>query len=245
MRNTSPHMTLPVYGLLFYVLVTGVYASPLDETSVRSQEKLIQWHFCADTSPDGSEPSIPQQAEWTTLAIPHVFRLSGLPEQSAGWYRRTFTAGKDDQNQCLYLRLEGAGSVADVYVNGQHIGSHRGAFTAAVFDLTPAVKFGQDNDLLVRVSNRDTEAANCLSQSNLFYTNGGLYRPAWLIKTRAVHIYPDMGSSGIYLTPKNITPASADLEVKTYLRNSEDRPLDVPRPIALRRQQHKPLCLRR
>ncbi len=221
MRNISAYKSLLVTSLLISTLAISVNAS------ARTEKKLTQWRFCADTSPEGSQPVIPQQAEWTTLSIPHVFRLSGLPEQSAGWYRRTFTAGKDDQGKCFYLRLEGAGSVAEVFVNGQPIGTHRGAFTVAVFDLTPAVKFGQDNDLVVRVNNRDADAANCLSQSNLFYTNGGLYRPAWLIKTQAVHIYPDMGSSGVYLTPKNITPASADLEVKTFLRNTKDQPVDV------------------
>jgi beta-galactosidase len=197
--------------------------------TAESREKIAleKWRFCQDTSPEGSEIVIPGDAEWTELTIPHVFRLSGLHEQSAGWYRRTFSADAAEKGQCFYLFLEGAGSVADVFVNGRHVGQHRGAFTAAAFDLTPAIKFGQDNELMVRVTNRDKEAANCLSQSNLFYTNGGLYRPAWLIKTNAVHIYPDMGSTGVYLTPQNITADKADLEVKTYVRNSKPEPVIV------------------
>jgi len=197
--------------------------------SADSREKisLQTWQFTQDTSPELSAMVIPQDAEWTELTIPHAYRLSGLHEQSAGWYRRTLKAADSEKDLCFYLFLEGAGSVADVFVNGQHIGQHKGAYTAAAFDLTPAIKFGQNNDLIVRVTNRDKEAANCLSQSNLFYTNGGLYRPVWLIKTNAVHIYPDMGSTGVYLTPKNITREQADLEVKTYVRNSTAEPADV------------------
>jgi beta-galactosidase len=225
MRNT-----FPLAKFLVGAAVLGVFAAQgcaAVESDVRTKEGLVKWRFCEDTSPEGSPPVIPQEAAWTELSIPHVFRLSGLHEQSAGWYRTSFAASKAEAGKRFWLLLEGAGSVADVFVNGEPIGRHRGAFTAAAFDLTKAVKFGQDNDLAIRVTNRDTEAADCLSQSNLYYTNGGLYRPAWLIKTSAVHIYPDMGSTGVYLTPKNIGKDSADLEVRTYIRNGEDRPVEV------------------
>ncbi len=209
-----------LYVLLLAVLSLCFGCSRLDAVEPREKIGLETWQFCQDTSPEGSELVIPQEAEWTELSIPHVFRLSGLPEQSAGWYRTTLKAEETEKDKRFGLFLEGAGSVADVFVNGQHVGQHKGAFTAAAFDLTDAVKFGQDNDLVIRVTNRDTEAVNCLSQSNLYYTNGGLYRPVWLIKTGAVHIFPDMGSTGVYLTPKNITKNSVDLEVKTYVRNN-------------------------
>lgn len=192
-------------------------------SDVREKISLVEWQFSEDKTPEGSEVMISQPAEWTTVIIPHVFRLSGLPEESSGLYRRTITAKADETDRRFYLFLEGAGSVADVFVNSQHIGRHRGAFTAAAFDLTPAIMFGQDNELLLRVTNRESESANCLSKSNLFYTNGGLYRPAWLIKTNAVHIYPDMGSTGVYLTPVNISKEKAELQVHTVVRNSRDR----------------------
>lgn len=210
--------TLMLIGVLF-TLGCGTFA----DAGGREKISLETWQFCEDKTPEGAEPILPQDAEWASLTLPHVFRLSGLPEESAGWYRRTFTAKDNEADKRFILFLEGAGSVADVYVNGRHVGRHRGAFTAAAFDLTPAVKFGGDNELLVRVTNRYAESANCLSWSNLFYTNGGLYRPVWLIKTSSVYIYPDMGSTGVYLTPKNITDARADLEVKTVVRNSTDK----------------------
>jgi beta-galactosidase len=197
-------------------------------TQVRQKLPLENWDFSPDKSPQNSTITAPpQNTGWTRLSIPHVFRLSGLPDDSAGWYKTTFKADTNEQEKCFYLFLEGAASVADVFVNGTHVGQHRGAYTAAAFDLTNALKFGQDNELLVRVTNRDTEAANCLSQSNLYYTNGGMYRPAWLIKTGGVHIYPDMGSTGVYLTGRNITSQTADLEIKTCIRNATDQPAQV------------------
>ena len=165
-----------------------------DASEGRTITALTEWQFIQDTSEENSTIMLPgKNAEWVTLEIPHCFRLSGLNEQSAGFYRQLMMPAAGDANKCYYLFLEGAGSVVDVFVNGTHVGRHKGAYTACWFDLTPALKFGKQNEVIVRVSNRDQEAANCLSQSNLFYTNGGLYRPVWLVKTRGVHIFPDTG----------------------------------------------------
>lgn len=199
-----------------------------DDSGGRTIEALSEWQFCQDLSEEGSEIVLPgTDTDWVSLEIPHAFRLSGLPEQSAGFYRKTLDIAAEDGNKCFYVFFEGAGAIIDVFVNGEHVGQHKGAYTAAAIDLTPALKFGGKNELIVRVTNRDKEAANCLSQSNLFYTNGGLYRPVWLVKTLGVHIFPDMGSTGVYLTPKNITKSSADLEVTTHVRNSMKKSLKV------------------
>lgn len=199
-----------------------------DSADIRETVALEQWRFCPDQTPEGGDPVMPDgQADWTSVTLPHVFRLSGLYEHSAGWYHRVLQAPAEDSQKQFYLFLEGAGAVAQVFVNGVSIGQHRGAFTAAAFDLTPSLRFGENNDLLIRVTNRQTEAANCLSHSNLYYTSGGLYRPAWLIKTSTVHIYPDMGSTGVYLTPADITADKARLAAETVLRNASDKPADV------------------
>ena len=198
-----------------------------DASDGRTVTALTDWQFVPDSSGENSDIVLPGgQAEWTDLALPHCFRLSGLPEKSAGFYRRTLDIPAEDSKRYFFLFLEGAGSVVDVFVNGEHIGQHKGAYTAAAFDLTPALKFGAKNEVVVRVTNRDLEAANCLSQSNLFYTNGGLYRPVWLIKTTGVHVFPNLGSSGVYLTPKNITRNRADLEITAHVRNVI--PMKVP-----------------
>lgn len=223
-----PHSFLLKLSAALLALTLSSHAMLTDPSETRTIEPLTKWQFAEDTSGESSKPGLPDSfAKWTELKIPHCFRLSGLPEKSAGFYRQSFQTQASDSNKTFYLFLEGAGSVADVFVNGKHVGQHKGAYTSAAFDLTSALKFGAKNDLVVRVSNRDREAANCLSQSNLFYTNGGLYRPAWLIKTLNVHIFPHMGSTGVFLTPKNITTEHADFEVATHVRNEMKSPIEV------------------
>jgi beta-galactosidase len=195
--------------------------------SPRESIPLTTWEFAEDTETGAAAAEPPKTAQWKQIAVPHVFRQSGLPDNAAGWYRQTITLAEGDRNRRVYLVLEGAAAVKDVYVNGQHIGQHKGAFSASAFDLTPALKFGQANILDVRVSNRESEAKNCFSRSGLYYVNGGMFRKAWLVKTGEVHIFPDMGSSGVYLTPGNITESGADLSAQTVVRNPLASPAEV------------------
>ena len=193
---------------------------------MRSRTPLVNWLFMEEKAQ--SDPIVPPgTGEWKPVTVPHVFRQSGLPDDVAGWYRQTLQVSDADRGQRFYLMLEGAASVKDVFVNGQHIGQHKGAFSRCFFDLTPALKFDGANMLDVRVTNREEEARNCFSRSSLYYVNGGMFRPAWLVKTRAVHIFPEMGSTGVYLTPKNITAESADLEAGAMVRNAGREPAAV------------------
>jgi beta-galactosidase len=212
---------------LFILSLLSASASDLAVTSPRESIPLTTWEFAEDGETNATAVQPPKTAEWKQISVPHVFRQSGLPDNATGWYRQTLTLTEADRNRRVYLALEGAASVKDVFVNGQFIGRHKGAFSASAFDLTAALKIGPTNTLAVRVSNRESEARNCFSRSTLYYVNGGMFRKAWLVKTGQAHIFPDMGSSGVYLTPGNITPASADLSALTFVRNSLALPAEV------------------
>jgi beta-galactosidase len=206
---------------------TSACAADLSAKSPRETIPLSTWQFAEDAETAATAARPPRTAQWKQISVPHVFRQSGLSDDSAGWYRQKITLTESDRNRRVYLVLEGAASVKDVSVNHQHVGRHKGAFSASAFDLTKALRIGQDNILDVRVSNRESEAKNCFSRSGLYYVNGGMFRKAWLVKTGEVHIFPDMGSSGVYLTPGNITESSADLSVRTVVRNPLASPVEL------------------
>ena len=132
-----------------------------------------------------------------------------------GWYRRQLTVDSSMQGKELYLVFEGAATLADVYVNGQHLGQHRGAYTRFVFDATKALHVGTDNQLAVLVNDSPADTKDCLpwSQTGLYKIWGGLYRNVWLVATSPVHIDPtDFAAPGVYLTPKDVSADSAGLE---------------------------------
>jgi len=212
---------------LFILPLTSASALDSAAKSPRESIPLTTWEFVEDAETNATALQPPMTADWRQVAVPHVFRQSGLPDNTAGWYRQTITLTGADRNKRVYLVLEGAASVKDVFVNGQFIGRHKGAFSASAFDLTPALKIGHANTLAVRVSNRESESQNCFSRSGLYYVNGGMFRKAWLVKTAEVHIFPDMGSSGVYLTPGSITQSNADLSTRTVVRNPLASPVEV------------------
>ncbi|MBW8782777.1 MAG: DUF2020 domain-containing protein [Verrucomicrobia bacterium] len=205
-------------------------ALPQATPSPRETTALVAWKFIEDKNPAGAALEPPSQTVgWQAVTVPHIFRQSGLPDNTAGWYRISFDAAAGHDRRFL-LMLEGAATVKDVFVNGRHIGRHVGAFTASAFDLTPAVQFDRPNELVIRVGNRDDEVVGSLARSPLFYVNGGMFRHAWLVKTGMVHIAPDSGSSGVYLTPAAITAGQAELGVRTVVRN----PLAIPANVLVR-----------
>ena len=103
-------------------------------------------------------------AAWGAVTVPHTWnnmdvqqsaRPGAAPVYFRGpcWYARTLDVPATWQGKRIFIRFEAASIVAQVYLNGQLLGEHRGAFTAFCFELTSHLKFGQPNELRVRVDN--------------------------------------------------------------------------------------------
>jgi beta-galactosidase len=200
---------------------TGVAVPPSARTRVQLHDG---WKFMPSDTLTGAEAVAYSDSAWTTVSVPHTWdsvtaAANRIASHSHSWYRTHFSVAPADAQKRLYTYFEGAFQVADVYVNGMHLGQHRGGYTSFVFDATAAVKMG-DNVLAVQVSNAD--CADCLPDGNtrLFKGYGGIYRKAWLISTSPYHIATtDYASSGIYVTPSNVGSASAAVSAKILLTN--------------------------
>lgn len=94
----------------------------------RTRTPLAEWQFAAEDSAAtvSGGRTLPSAADWKMVTVPHVFRQSGLPDDAAGWYRKTVHLDESDRGSSFYLSLEGAASVKDVFVNGRRVGQHRG-----------------------------------------------------------------------------------------------------------------------
>lgn len=80
--------------------------------------------------------------------------LSGVAKtvgkDSVLWYRRTVTLPKGFNGQKVLLHFGAVDWQADVYVNGQAAGTHKGGYDPFSFDITPHLKRGQQ-EIVVRV----------------------------------------------------------------------------------------------
>ncbi len=222
-----------VLAILVVVLAGSIPASGVLSAATASDSPRIEtclagpdWQFVGAADAD-VPPSVDSAAygtlAWMPVTVPHNFQTrAAFDTLTKGWYRRTVHIEPSLAGKRLYLRFEGAATVADVYVNGEHLGQHRGAYTGFVFDATSALHVGADNSLAVFVDNSPVSTADCLpSGTRLYKVWGGLYRKVWLVAASPVHIDPtDYGSSGVYLTPANVSSAEANLKVRVLLRNA-------------------------
>jgi beta-galactosidase len=171
--------------------------------------------------------------DWESVTIPHTWNnldaqkgVRGNPTIPGGyfrgacWYARTLAVPAAWQGRRVFIRFEAASIVAQVYLNGESIGEHRGAFTAFCFELTSHLKFGQPNELRVRVDNSNQPDVPPLSGD--FNLDGGIYRPAKLIVTDEVCVTPlDFASPGVYETITSLDDRHARVEIKSLIANGE------------------------
>ena len=85
--------------------------------------------------------------------VPESARVlsAGVPRQERNffWYRRTVRA--PNARGLATLKVAKAQFGTFVWLNGKPLGEHLGCFTAGYFDLTDAIRWDADNDLLIRI----------------------------------------------------------------------------------------------
>lgn len=161
----------------------------------------------------GSEQRVDLPHTWNTTDA-----LSGKRnyKRGIGNYERTLDIRPEWTGRRLFLRFEGAGSTADIFIDGRHVGQHLGGYGAFVIDITPYVKPGQQARLLVRVSNAERLDLMPLVGDFNFY--GGLYRDVHLLVTPKDCIAPDyLGSSGVVLRQDSLSDNLARLTAHVRL----------------------------
>lgn len=101
------------------------------------------------------------------------------------WYKKQFNyTAKSDKR--LFLHFGAVNYLADVYLNGEKIGSHEGGFTPFQFEITGKVKDGS-NTIIVKVDNK--RLGNGLPGIGYDWFNyGGITRDVDLIETNEAFI---------------------------------------------------------
>lgn len=139
------------------------------------------------------------------------------------YYKKEYTPAADLKDKRVFLRFQGVGSVAEVYVNKTYAGNHKGAYSGFAIEISNLLKYGESNEILVKVDNAARPEVIPVNHT-LFGVYGGIYRPVELIVTEAVNIaVTDYASPGIYISQKNVNRKSADVQVKIKLENKMPR----------------------
>lgn len=178
------------------------------------------WKFYLGDVDNGALESL-DDTNWRTLNLPHDWAVEGefspnnpsgtgggaLPG-GVGWYRKTFVADEYYQGKKVYIDFDGVYMNSQVYINGTLLGKRPYGYISFRYDLTPYLKYGEENVVAVRVDNAE-------QPNSRWYSGCGIYRNVWLTVVNPVHV--DLW--GTYVTTPVVSEKEASVSVKTTVRN--------------------------
>ena len=165
------------------------------------------------------------------VTLPHTWNLdafvgNGSYRQTSANYLRTLFVPSEWQGKRLFLRFYGVQNVADVFVNGRHVGDHYGGYTAFAIEITDNVSYGSNNSLLVAVSN--TFRNDVLPTSVEENVYGGIYRDVELIVADKTTISPlYYGTDGVMVHQTDVAKERASGRVDVALLGRKDSQQNV------------------
>ena len=216
------------------LLFVALLASLLVPASVSAQRAALlldgTWAFRHDPGAVG------EKEQWAAgdvaftrhISVPGAWQAQGVGEPKgtlrhdyagAAWYRRTVDVPASWRSKVVELRIGGAHRETTVFVNGKHVGSHRGFSAPFSFDVTEAVRPGANNVVALRIANpgavplegpREQKGDMPTGMLNYIGNWGGVYGSVELRATDAVavervYVRPDVasGSARVIATVRN------------------------------------------
>ena len=162
------------------------------------------WRFNLGEATGADKPAF-ADANWRKLDLPHDWMIEGPPGKDpstmdgpfdrmspggtgagalnggVGWYRKSFHMADGDKGKHIAIQFDGIYMNSDVWINGQHLGTHLYGYTSFEYDLTPYLKFGTDTNIMA-------VRANVVQPCSRFYSGAGIYRHTWLTITAPLHV---------------------------------------------------------
>lgn len=105
-----------------------------------------QLHYSHAPDARWSEPGS-DRSRWQTITVPGLWTRQGHAELECGWYRLDFA--NPGKGGLATLVFEGVDYFADVWLNGEYLGSHEGYLGRFSFDIADLLQ--SENVLVVRV----------------------------------------------------------------------------------------------
>ena len=231
------------YRKFFFIAIMLVVIQP---GYIQAQKNIIRkrsfdpdWRFIRDSISGAEQPGF-DDSKWRVLDLPHDWSIEDIPEQvegktvgpfskespgdastghtigGTGWYRKAFTLDADETGKLISVYFEGAYMETDVWVNGNHLGTHPYGYTSFYYDITKYCKpAGQPNVMAVRVVNK--------GKNSRWYSGSGIYRHVWLTVTDPLHIE----QWGVYVTTPQVSNQSATVKTQVKILNERNVKADI------------------
>ncbi len=168
-----------------------------------------------------------------TEATPR-FNLVGVEsdEREAFWYKKSFTAPADATdlaNLCLHKAKYGV----KVWLNGKEVGEHYGVFSLSEYNLSSAIRYGQENELVIRVGAEHSALPEFIPYGSDVEKSGwypGLWDSVSVVYTGKYSIVRtkvdpdiDQGIAIAHTTIRNNGATPVDVTLKTEIREWQSK----------------------
>jgi len=159
---------------------------------------------------------------WEMTRLPVLINPLRGRYPSGVWYRRRVGIPPLWRGRRVLLHCLAANYIADVWVNGQHVGYHEGGFTPFSFDITEQVKWGTGNLLAIRVDNPPwlgSAASGLASQEIVPYGPGDWWNATGVLRDIYLEALPAAALMRADVKSE-ATEKGTQLEVAVVLRNA-------------------------
>ena len=177
-------------------------------------------------------------SRWKAVTLPHAFNEDEAFKVSIEqltdtvvWYRKHFRLPANNHQKKVFIEFEGVRQGADFYINGKYIGFHENGVMAVGFDLTPHIKYGQENVIAIRIDNnwdykeRNTDTKYQWNNRNFNANYGGIPKNVWLHVTDKLYqtlpLYSNLKTTGVYVYADDIHVKSrkATIHAESQIKN--------------------------
>jgi len=194
------------------------------------------WRFHLGDAEGAAAAAFDDRA-WSAATLPHTARIENVVTGEPGsdtfqwqgicWYRKRFRPGEESRGRRVFLKFDGAMNVADVWLDGAHLGRHLGGWLPFGFDVTDRIVPGRESVVAVRLDNRDNAVTGPKPLAQLdFNSYHGLYRSAWLIVKDPLHITDPIladrpAGGGVFVTYPEVSDDRATVRARIHVRNDD------------------------
>jgi beta-galactosidase len=181
------------------------------------------WRFSKGDFATATMPAF-DDSSWRTVSLPHDWSIegpfgpdygsgNGFAPGGIGWYRKHFTLDEAHKGKAVAIEFDGVYCCSEVWMNGHFVGGRPYGYSSFECDLTPLVKFGQDENVVaVRVD-------HSRFADSRWYTGSGIYRHVRLQITDKLAI----AHWGTYITTPQVTKDSAVVRIETTVNNAHNQ----------------------
>ncbi len=197
-----------------------------------------EWQFRFDPQNVGLEQEWFQKGLRRTQNIlvpfPWGSRLSGVTDRAdIAWYERSVKAPEDWQGQRVFLVVGASDWGTSVWLDGHKLGEHQGGYTPFEFEITPHLKFGYAQRLVIRVD--DAARAFKLEGKQGYGEAKGIWQTPYLeargdTPLKAIHFSPDVEKGSVAVEAYLHEPAPQTLNLRLDFEST--KLASVSRPIA-------------